>query len=146
MAIEDPLEKYRRKVPDAPAKPASAPGIDYQAFAVEAHAQRRLRIECASGPNHTPSYSYLVDVIDNGPAFTRVGLVFSHQVYQFEGKYLHELVMLLQEEKVKRVVEFNPEVWDAPEDGQAVISKVQVFERAEAALGHTKPDDKAPAP
>jgi hypothetical protein len=124
--MSDKLDKYRT----APARPAPADtdGSDYKAFHYEAHAQRRLRLQCSAAPNHMPVYTQLLDIIDNGPPCTRIGLVFLHRCYRLEGKNLDELLMLLQEEKVKRIVEFNADVWSLPLGGDAIITKIKIID------------------
>jgi hypothetical protein len=126
--------RKKRFVSDVPVAEPSQDSPDYQAFSFEAHTQRRVRIVCQDGINHSPSYMYLADIVDNGPAFTRVALVFSHYVYRCDGKYMQHLVELLNEEKVKRIVEFDPKRWKLPDAGETIITRIEVRLRADPSL------------
>ena len=84
----------------------------------------RFDILMADGRRYLCAYSYM----SFGMYHPRGFLSFSsgHGAITIEGKGLEKLCDLLLEERVKRIIEFNPETDEEPKEGDAVVTKVHI--------------------
>lgn len=109
----------------------------YQAYGLTVSRQAAmLDLRWWTARNHAQgeiiSYSYLVKMLYTGDDY--LSLVTSSSVIAIEGKNLGELRRRIAAREVEFVQMFNPNVWDAPEEGAPIVTSIQTYDpRAGAA-------------
>jgi len=119
----DPLAAHRKK-PLATTESKEQQG--YVAFDAKDKVTR-LQIRCAMQPTHAPGYSYLMNVIYDGPYGTNFVLVFHFMSVLVRGKNLQPVIAALESGSAEFIQEFDDQIWEAPKDEKApVITSIQI--------------------
>lgn len=122
------MEKLLPKNPAKTEEDESSDG--YKAFGVSATQDRQLRIDIRDwkGNSWFYSYSYIIRIQCTGDQF--ISLVSTDSIVTLEGENLSSLKRYFQNELIVYVQEFNSQRWPAPDAGDPVISKIDIWEAA----------------
>lgn len=138
----DPLAAHRKKPLTTETKEAEPQG--YVAFDAKDKVTR-LQIRSAMQPTHSPGYSYLMNILYDGPYGTNFVLVFHFMSVLVRGKNLQPVIAALQLGTAEFIQEFDETLWTMPKDEKApVITSIQ-FE-VNPSVPKLITDDKSPAP
>ena len=58
------------------------------------------------------------------PLVQYLTILYQHDSMTFEGENLHQLLDLLQDQKIRKVEQFNPKQHRMPDDGEPVIQRI----------------------
>lgn len=72
------------------------------------------------------NYAYLVKMLYTGDDY--LSLVTSSSVIAIQGKNLGELRRRIATREVEFVQMFNPNVWDAPDEGAPIVTSIQTYD------------------
>lgn len=114
--VDDFFKQYATPAP----KPEKS---EYQPFKSSGTNQKRLKCIRADGSASFLSYQFLIRFILASPD-TILTLIFSDVIITLEGENLGQLAEHLQEEKIKSIACFNPEIHDRPDADTPCITAI----------------------
>ena len=116
-----------RKVEDSPVLIKDE--NEYQAVVETKRGGRslRFRIVDKDGVSYGCSYAHLLDWIFNPPNLLTLNT--SSRIFTLEGKNLQLIERLLMEERIKEIHEYNPKLHTSPENGAALIEKMEISQQ-----------------
>ena len=113
------LAQFERKPSGATSVPDAVDSDSYEAFKPVDKRQLRLLIRPASDAWEWVTYGYLLRIVADGAAGTRVILVFTFMAVTITGRNLHAIADAIANERCDFIQEFDAKRWQAPTDPKA---------------------------
>jgi hypothetical protein len=112
-----PLDRLLRVTEETPA------GEPYQAFEISTEPVRRINLVPAADASRLISYGQMVDILHSTGI---IRFIFHHSTVDIEGDNLQQLILMLQEDRVKTITEFVPKFHQEQPEDAPVITKMIV--------------------
>lgn len=112
-----PIDRLLRVTEEAPA------GEPYQAFEISTEPVRRINLIPALDASRLISYGQIVDILHSTGI---IRFIFHHSTVDIEGDNLQQLILMLQEDRVKTITEFVPKFHQAQAEDAPIVTKMIV--------------------